>query len=125
MTAFGVKSVIGRTNIKRRTGRLAVSLFGLAVLGVMVLPASPAHAQGQFIQCIDPGQPLLRIPEIVSQNGKLRGVITLRTVANRMNLGATGSQCVPQFMRAFRAPHGTRASFPAQTRTACCANAIA
>ncbi|OYY07216.1 MAG: hypothetical protein B7Y70_15330, partial [Rhizobiales bacterium 35-68-8] len=67
----------------------------------------PAPPPSQYIQCINPGQPLLRIPEIVSANGKLRGVITLRTEANRMNLGATGNQCVAQPVRAFRAAHGT------------------
>lgn len=87
--------------------------FALAALVAVGLAApTPAKAQGQFIQCINPGQPLLRIPEIVSANGKLRGVITLRTEANRMNLGKTGNQCVPQFVRAFRALNGTLPGYP-------------
>lgn len=109
MTIFAVSSVVEQTGFKHHAfGRAAtLSLLSLAAAGALLLSAEPVQAQGQFIQCINPGQPLLRIPEIVSANGKLRGIFTLTTVANRMNLGATGDQCVPQYIRAFRAPHGT------------------
>lgn len=86
--------------------KVVTSLIGFAA-AALLMPASPAQAQGQFIQCINPGQPLLRIPELVSQNGKLRGSILLSAEADRMNLGKTGNQCVPQYVRTFRGLNAT------------------
>ena len=61
----------------------AASATGAAIAFHML----PAHAQPapptwqpqspQYVQCPAPGQPLLKIPELVSQNGKLRGTIEL------------------------------------------------
>lgn len=46
---------------------------------------TPAPPKGnQFIACAAAGQPLVRIPELVSQNGKLRGTIVLSVEANRL-----------------------------------------
>ena len=76
----------------------------------MLLPqaaTAQTPAGQQFIQCINPGQPLLRIPELVSHNGKLRGSILLEVEADRMNLGKTGANCVPQYVRAYRGLHAT------------------
>jgi FtsP/CotA-like multicopper oxidase with cupredoxin domain len=90
------------------------SLGAVALLGAAVtLPMSPAHGQWQpgspqNIQCPAPGQPLLRIPEFVSQKvpgkdyGILRGTILLQGAVNRMYLGAQDpSQCLPQDIRQF------------------------
>jgi FtsP/CotA-like multicopper oxidase with cupredoxin domain len=82
---------------------------------VLMLYAGPAQAQQQwqpqspqYIQCPAPGQPLLRIPEFVSQKvpgkdyGILRGTILLQGAVNRMYLGAQDkSQCLPQDIRQF------------------------
>ncbi len=107
MTISGVNRVVVKTFVQRHPcGRAVVlGLAGLLVAGVL-LAAVPAQAQNQFIQCINPGQPLLRIPELVSVNKILRGTLTLSVEADRMNLGKTGNQCVPQYVRAYRAPHG-------------------
>jgi FtsP/CotA-like multicopper oxidase with cupredoxin domain len=70
------------------------------------LQTLPAHAQTlpawqgigpQYVQCPAPAQPLLRIPELVSQNGKLSGTLVLSNVEQRMYLGAatTGTQTIP------------------------------
>jgi FtsP/CotA-like multicopper oxidase with cupredoxin domain len=92
----------------------AASLLG----GAITLLISPAHGQQnlpqwqpqspQYIQCPAPGQPLLRIPEFVSQKvagkdyGILRGTILLQGAVTRMYLGAQDpSQCVPQAIRQF------------------------
>jgi FtsP/CotA-like multicopper oxidase with cupredoxin domain len=63
----------------------------------------------QFIDCPLPGQPLIRIPELVSQGGLLRGTIVLRDLPQRLDLGLGPDKCVPQFVRAFR---GVRAVLP-------------
>src|SRR3712207_4606565 len=66
---------------------------------------APAVAAGtQFVPCPTPGQPLVRIPEIVSANGKLQGTILLASGPQRLYLGnADPTKCVPQFVRSFRA----------------------
>jgi FtsP/CotA-like multicopper oxidase with cupredoxin domain len=86
------------------------SLFALAAAGALLLPqAAQAQTGNQFIACINAGQPLLRIPELVRKdNGVLRGSIQLTAEANRMNLGATTPNgCVPQYVRAYRGLHAT------------------
>lgn len=84
----------------------------LAFAAATLLPTAPVQAQGQFIPCVAPGQPLLKIPELVHVNGVLNGVLTLSVEANRMNLGQTGNNCVPQFVRAYRAPYATLPDYP-------------
>ena len=66
------------------------------VAGVTILfHILPAHAQPawqpkapQYVQCPAPAQPLLRIPELVSLDGKLRATIMLNNNVQRMFLGA-------------------------------------
>ena len=78
----------------------------------------PAHAQPtwqpkapQYVQCPAPGQPLLRIPELVSLDGKLRATMLLNNNVQRMFLGANDlSSCLPQDVRQFR---GVNATLPA------------
>ncbi|MEA2873272.1 MAG: hypothetical protein QOH67_3248, partial [Hyphomicrobiales bacterium] len=98
----------------RRTARwIAVTCW---VTGATFFGAAPAHAQWQpqspqYIQCPAPGQPLIRIPELVSQGGKLRGTLMLNNGAQRLYLGATDpTQCLPQDVRQFR---GVNAVLPA------------
>jgi FtsP/CotA-like multicopper oxidase with cupredoxin domain len=95
---------------------------GLAVAAVIAVQAPPAQAQQlpawqplspQYVQCPAPGQPLLQIPEIISQNGKLQGTIVLSNNAQRMFVGnakADPSQCLVQEVRQFR---GSGAVLPA------------
>ena len=94
--------------------RHALHLLIAAAAGfVALMPTKPAQAQGQYIPCLAAGQPLLKIPEIVHVNGKLNGVITLSVEANRMKIfKGPGENCVPQFIRAYRAPHGTLPDYP-------------
>ena len=112
-----------RARERRRNDRTkwrAASCYASAAATALLLThTSPVDAQGrrerqytaapgsQFIPCATPGQPLIRIPEIVSANGKLRGTILLASGPQRFFLGNVDSnnqpQCVPQFARYFRA----------------------
>jgi FtsP/CotA-like multicopper oxidase with cupredoxin domain len=102
-------------------GLLATASAIAAVIGVQ---APPAQAQAQqlpvwqpvspqYVQCPAPGQPLLQIPEIISQNGKLQGTIVLNNNVQRMFVGSSNgdpSQCQVQDVRQFR---GSGAVLPA------------
>src|SRR5262245_21443424 len=106
MVAYGVKLRKGNACYRAAPRRRRTStpwLLGIApVVGaVLMLHAGPAQAQQQwqpqgpqYIQCPAPGQPLLRIPEFVSQKvpgkdyGILSGTILLQGAVNRMYLGA-------------------------------------
>jgi FtsP/CotA-like multicopper oxidase with cupredoxin domain len=108
---------------RRRWGTLGL-LATASVAAVIAAQASPAQAQAQqlpvwqpvspqYVQCPAPGQPLLQIPEIVTQNGKLRGTILLTDNMPRMFVGSSNgdpSQCQPQPVRQFR---GSGAVLPA------------
>jgi len=93
-----------------------------AAAGAMViLHGAPAQAQNpramvnpptQFIPCATPGQPLIRIPELVSQAGTLRGTIVLDDTPERVNLNIGNNNCVPQFMRNFQALNGVLPGYP-------------
>lgn len=92
-----------------------------AVAALTLLHALPAEAQrprelrpiatppSQFIPCPAPGQSLIRIPELVSHGGILRGTIVLSDMPQRMDLNLGPERCVPQFVRNFR---GLRAILP-------------
>lgn len=97
------------------------SLAAAWVTGAAILfHILPARAQPtwqprapQYVQCPAPDQPLLRIPELVSRDGKLRATIMLNNNVQRMFLGANDpSQCLPQDVRQFR---GVNATLPAYT----------
>ena len=90
-------------------------LAAAATAGALsLLPISAAHAQPawkpqspQYVQCPAPGQPLVRVPEIVSQDGKLRGTLVLSNAVQRMYLGSNDpTQCLLQDVRQFRAVDG-------------------
>jgi FtsP/CotA-like multicopper oxidase with cupredoxin domain len=92
-----------------------------AALAAMLGQMPAAHA----LDCLPISQPLVKIPEIVSQMGVLRGTIMLEDVQERMIFriptlngqavppGTPGAiyQCLPQNVRAFRA---LDPSFPLQ-----------
>jgi FtsP/CotA-like multicopper oxidase with cupredoxin domain len=105
----------------------AVLIIGSAVM----LQAWPLQAQqpqwqpqsGNYVQCPAPNQPLLRIPEIVSQKvegkdyGILRGTILLSGAEVRMYLAGKAqdpSQCQVQLVRQFKgfAADGKPAALP-------------
>jgi FtsP/CotA-like multicopper oxidase with cupredoxin domain len=100
----------------RSRGLAAAWVAGAAILFHIL----PAHAQPawqprapQYVQCPAPDQPLLKIPELVSQDGKLRATILLNNNVQRMFLGANdSSQCLPQDVRQFR---GVNATLPGYT----------
>jgi FtsP/CotA-like multicopper oxidase with cupredoxin domain len=91
---------------------LAAGLMG----AMMLLPMPPAHAQrsrapqpaprpaSEWIGCAPIGQPLIKIPEVRSQNGKLQGTIVLRDdqqqrLAFKQPSGS--NNCAPQLVRNF------------------------
>jgi hypothetical protein len=94
---------------------------GATFATAFMLQSPPTSAQNlpawnplgpQYVQCPAPGQPLIRIPEIVSLNGKLQGTILLSNATQRMYLGSgvrngnkftpDPSQCLPQDVRQFQ-----------------------
>src|SRR3954463_502081 len=110
-------------DIKPHSGETRpLAAFASAIAAAIAVQAPPALAQQlpawqplapQYVQCPAPGQPLLQIPEIISQNGKLRGTIVLGNNAQRMFVGnrkSDPSQCLVQEVRQFR---GSGAVLPA------------
>jgi FtsP/CotA-like multicopper oxidase with cupredoxin domain len=84
-------------------GRALFSFSG-ALIAASFLWAPPAVAQLPAIQatpvaCPPANQPLVRIPEIVSDKGKLAGTLRLGTAKQRLNLG--GTNCLDQYVRQF------------------------
>jgi FtsP/CotA-like multicopper oxidase with cupredoxin domain len=70
----------------------------------------PARAQlSEPVACADAGQPLLRIPELRSQGGKLNATIVLSNEWQRLNLNSGDPPCLLQDVRLFR---GLRAVLP-------------
>jgi hypothetical protein len=100
----------------------AGATFGMACM----LQSPTAHAQQnlpawnplgpQYVQCPAPGQPIIQIPEIVSQSGKLQGTILLSNATQRMYIGSgvrngnkftpDPSQCLLQDVRQFKGSVG-------------------
>jgi FtsP/CotA-like multicopper oxidase with cupredoxin domain len=84
-----------------------------AALAALLAQMPAAHA----VECLPISQPLVKIPEIISTNGRLHGTIVLQEVQERMIFripqlngaavppGTPGAvnQCLPQNVRAFRA----------------------
>ncbi|MBI1201650.1 MAG: multicopper oxidase domain-containing protein [Rhodopseudomonas sp.] len=107
----------------RQAGFGSACLAVAAVCATALLTTANASAQtaaptgGQYIACAASGQPLVRIPELVSKNGKLRGAIVLSVETNRMKEKAPGSDndCVRQYNRAYRAVNGTLPDYPGTT----------
>ena len=66
----------------------------------------------QFIPCASIGEPLIRVPELRAEGGKLRGTIVLSTQATRMNLALGPTNCVPQFVRAFSGLNAVLPDYP-------------
>src|SRR6202035_5832403 len=84
----------------------AASAAGIVVL-LQPLPAQTQTVQPVTEPCPPPGQPLIRIPELVSKDRKLRGTILLGDEAVRMTF--PGNTCNPQFVRTYR---GVKAVLP-------------
>jgi FtsP/CotA-like multicopper oxidase with cupredoxin domain len=124
MAGYDIKPHSGETHpfamTRTRRHRGGLLATASAIAAIIAVPAPPAQAQQlpvwqplspQYVQCPAPGQPLLQIPEIVTQNGKLRGTIVLGNAAQRMYLGnklninpnatADPSQCLVQEVRQF------------------------
>ncbi len=84
-------------------GRAMLSFSG-ALIAAAFFCAPSAHAQlpalpGGPVDCPAANQPLVRIPEIVSDSGKLAGTLTLITAKQRLNLA--GTNCLDQYVRQF------------------------
>jgi FtsP/CotA-like multicopper oxidase with cupredoxin domain len=102
----------------RRPRRPALAwprLVAAAAAGALTLfDAMPAEAQhqpgqpsplvnppSQYIPCTAVGQALVRVPELISHGGRLRGTILLSDGPRRMDLNIGPDKCVPQFVRYF------------------------
>jgi FtsP/CotA-like multicopper oxidase with cupredoxin domain len=117
----GPNSNPGREQYARRRTKETCAVLMAIASALALLHASTAGAQErnrlqrplaspptQFIPCAQPGQPLIRIPELVSneQDHILRGTVLLTDTAERVDLGIGSGNCVPQFMRNFQAVNG-------------------
>lgn len=98
----------------------------LIAMVVVFLHALPARAQ-QFVPCPPEQQSLLAIPELISQNGVLRGTIVLSDEQEVMPFrqppqslpGDPGSliRCSPQYVRILRGVNASPSPTPSATGT--------
>lgn len=107
---------------------IAVVLLALALtgLGAPLLRAQTPPGNASQIPCLAPEQPLVRIPEIVSKDGRLRGTVITGTELARMPMRyadptktppakppvqpgdpASMQVCFPEWVRTFRSPDTT------------------
>ena len=94
-----IDEIVGRVSLPvgRPHRRCLAGL--IAVIAALLVHAGPARAQ--LIDC--PPQVDLakhKLPEIVSANGRLRGLLTLSDAQNSFQIGA--GKCVPQLLRFFQ-----------------------
>lgn len=92
----------GVCNWARALVTSVLTIAGYVLAGSTAQAQQPAwKAQSpQYVQCPSPFQPLLRIPEIVAADGKLRGTMLLSNNTSRMYFAATDpSQCQVQDVR--------------------------
>jgi FtsP/CotA-like multicopper oxidase with cupredoxin domain len=111
---------------------IAILLFALALTGLFATPvrAQTPPAKTSQIPCLAPEQPLVRIPEIVSRDGRLRATVITGTELVRMPARyadptknppalqpvqpgdpASMQVCFPEWVRTFRSPD-TATPFP-------------
>jgi FtsP/CotA-like multicopper oxidase with cupredoxin domain len=96
--------VMGPGWVTSATLRLGSVMMLLVLTGALtVFQANSAQAQGQFIPCVAPSLPLVKIPELVAENGELRKTIMLTDVTQRSNLTSdpANTNCRAQFVRNF------------------------
>src|SRR5262249_2886853 len=115
--ASNATSSPGQYTVRRTVGVGALVIAAVSALALF--QASPARAQerermqrplanpppqSQYIRCAQSGLPLVRIPELVSNENDhiLRGTVLLTDTAERVDLGIGSGNCVPQFMRNFQ-----------------------
>src|SRR5712692_1719838 len=113
-----------RLNLRRSGGRriaaartlrawssVAQALAATALVVALTLLQAPAA--NAAIDCLPVGLPLVKIPEIVSQHGVLRGTIVLADEEQRLIFRSPGGkpgqpgtsfECQPQRVRVFRSP---------------------
>jgi FtsP/CotA-like multicopper oxidase with cupredoxin domain len=97
---------------------LPAALFAIVVV---MLHASPARAQ-EFVPCPDEQQPLVKVPELASQGGKLRGTIVLSDEQERIPVRqpsntlpgdpGTVTKCQPQYVRILRGVNASPSPSP-------------
>lgn len=93
----------------------------LIAIVMLMWHALPARAQ-QFVPCPDEQQPLAKVPELASHDGKLRGTIVLSDEQERIPVrqpsntlpGAPGTvtKCQPQYVRTLRGVNATPSPAP-------------
>jgi FtsP/CotA-like multicopper oxidase with cupredoxin domain len=97
--------------VRRQTFALRLLAVAAAASAVMLLQTLPTHAQRlPPSECLKPADPLFKMPELVSQNGKLRGTIRLADELRRLNDGSLGGECAHVYLRFFE---GVGAVLPA------------
>jgi FtsP/CotA-like multicopper oxidase with cupredoxin domain len=98
-------------------------LAALVATAALLLHAPPAQAQQQeYVPCPDEQQPLLRIPELISQNGKLRATMILSDEQERIAARSpsntlpgdpgTVTKCQPLYVRTLRGINAVPAPSP-------------
>ncbi|MEO8035390.1 MAG: multicopper oxidase domain-containing protein [Acidobacteriota bacterium] len=94
---------------QNRANRLITFVRAAGVVLAILIPALGAQAQN-VVACPPTNQDLLRIPELVSQNGKLRGTVLVSSEQQRIAFRSPASapsatsttQCFPQWVRTIR-----------------------
>jgi FtsP/CotA-like multicopper oxidase with cupredoxin domain len=81
----------------------AVLLHGAAAMGQTSGPLDPAD-------CLQPGSPMLWMPELVSENGKLRG--TIRVASDVERRVGTDTECAKQWVRYFEGVNARQPPIP-------------
>ncbi len=101
---------MSRRGARARTAVISSSAAALAILSIMPADAQstpPVAPPAPYVACPPDNQPLVQIPEIVSDGqGHLRGTLTLGSGQQRIFLGntdpTTGARwCLPQYTRQF------------------------
>ena len=94
---------------KLRSDLYALSVRGSLAAALLLLIVQPLAAQANAIPCTSDGKtafyrPLQPIPEIVSEDGVLRGELYTVSEQQRMTSGGSSSEptCFPQWVRAYR-----------------------
>jgi hypothetical protein len=92
-------SAVARSRYRRPAARLlaAAGIAGAAIF-LEVLPAQAQRLDPK--DCLKPGEPLFRMPELVSSGGKLKGTIALRDELRRLN-NTNAVECAEIYLRFF------------------------
>lgn len=99
-----VERLISHFNVSPRLSLSRRLPMASAVGALMLLHALASHAQRLPVEdCLKPSEPMLWMPELRSQSGKLRGTITLMDERRRLNDTTTSPiNCAEVYLRYFQ-----------------------